>query len=127
MTMSSSAIMSSSSSESSPITISVRRSSCAAVGLLDLEQLLADQRVDPGRVAEDRAQLGDPLLQVGVLGLDLLAREAGEPREAEVEDRLGLDLGEAEARHQALCGPTSVSSEPRIRAITASRLSSAIR
>ena len=48
----------------------------AAVGLLDLEQLLADQRVDAGRVAEDRAQLGDALLQVGVLRLDLLAREA---------------------------------------------------
>ena len=100
--------MSSSSSESSPITISVRRSSCAAVGLLDLEQLLADQRVDAGGVAEDRAQLGDPLLQVGVLGLDLLAGEAGEPREPEVEDRLRLDLGEAEVRHQALAGRVGV-------------------
>ena len=52
------------------------------------------------RVAEDRAELGDPLLQVGVLVLDLLAREPGEAREAEVEDRLGLDLGEPELLHQ---------------------------
>ena len=57
--------------------------------------------VDPGRVAEDRAQLGDALLQVGVLVLDLLAREPGEAGEAEVEDRLRLDLGELEALHQA--------------------------
>ena len=48
--------------------------------------------VDARRVAEDRAQLADPLDQVGVLVLDLLPREAGEAREAEVEDRLRLDL-----------------------------------
>ena len=47
----------------------------AAVDLLDLEQLLADDAVDLRLVAEDVAQLGDPLLQVGVLVLDLLARE----------------------------------------------------
>ena len=34
--------------------------------------------VDPRLVAEDRAQLGDPLLQVGVLVLDLLALEPGQ-------------------------------------------------
>ena len=70
--------MSSSSSESSPATISVRRSSPLAVDLLDLEQLLADQRVDAGRIAEDRAELGDALLEIGVLVLDLLARESGQ-------------------------------------------------
>ena len=58
-------------------------------------------RVDPGLVAEDRPELGDALLQVGVLVLDLLALEPGEAREAQVEDRLGLDLGELEALHQA--------------------------
>ena len=72
----------------------------ACVHLLDLEQLLANERVDAGRVAQDRAQLGDPFLEVGVLGLDLLAREAGQSREAKVEDRLRLDLGEAELAHQ---------------------------
>src|SRR5258705_13462535 len=68
----------------------------ATVDLLDLEQLLADERIDAGLVAEDRAQLRNALLQVLELRLDLLAREAGEPREAEVEDRLRLDLGERE-------------------------------
>ena len=47
------------------------------------------------------AQLGDPLLQVAELVLDLLAREAGEAREPHVEDRLRLDLGEPEPLHQA--------------------------
>ena len=58
--------------------------------------------VDLRLVAEDVAQLGDPLLQVLVLVLDLLAREPGEPREAHVENRLRLDLGELELRHQLL-------------------------
>ena len=80
----------------------------AAVGLLDLEQLLPDQRVDAGGVAEDRPELGDALLQVGVLGLDLLAGEAGEPREPEVEDRLRLDLGEPELAHQPGAGRVGV-------------------
>ena len=65
--------------------------------LLDLEQLLADERVDPDLVGEDRAELGDALLEVGVLLLDSLALETGEALETEVEDRLRLDLGELEA------------------------------
>ena len=71
-----------------------------AVDLLDLEQLLADQRVDPGGVAEDRAELRDPLLQVAELVLDPLALEPRERAEPEVEDRLRLLLRELEARHQ---------------------------
>ena len=54
----------------------------AAVGLLELEQLLPDQRVDLRLVGEQRAQLADALLEVGVLVLDLLAREAGEAARA---------------------------------------------
>ena len=71
-----------------------------AVDRLDLEQLLADHRVDALLVAEDRAELGDPFLQIGVLLLDALALEPGQRAEAEVEDRLRLDLRELEARHQ---------------------------
>src|SRR5581483_10488375 len=71
-----------------------------AVHVLDLEQLLADERVDPCRVAEDRAQFLDALAEVLVLGLDLLACETGEAGEAKVEDRLRLDLGELEALHE---------------------------
>ena len=48
-------------------------------------------------------------------------------REPEVEDRLRLDLGERELLHQARCAPSSASAAARISAITASRLSSAIR
>src|SRR4029453_15346907 len=69
----------------------------ARVGVLDLEQLLADQTVDLGLPAENRPELADALLQVGVLVLDALALEPGEALEAEVEDRLRLDLGELEA------------------------------
>ena len=61
-----------------------------AVALVDFVELLDDQRVDPGRVAEDRAQLADPLHQVCVLVADFVGLERGEPREAHVEDRLRL-------------------------------------
>ena len=58
--------------------------------------------VDPRLVAEDRAQLGDPLQEILVLVLDPLALERGQRAQAEVEDRLRLDLGELELLHQAL-------------------------
>ena len=44
----------------------------------------------------------DALLEVAVLVLDLLAREAGQPREPHVEDRLRLVLGERELCHQTV-------------------------
>ncbi len=46
------------------------------------------------------AELGDPLLQVLELRLDLLAREACEAGEPHVEDRLRLDLAQLEPLHQ---------------------------
>ena len=73
-----------------------------AVALLDLEQLLLDQAHHARLVAEDLAQLLDPLERVRVLLLDLVRLERGEPLEAQVEDRLGLDLREAELVHQAV-------------------------
>src|SRR5262245_11002783 len=72
-----------------------------AVDLLDLEQLLPDEAIDPRLVAEDRAQLADPLDEVLVLVLDPLALERGQRAEPEVEDRLRLDLGQLELFHQA--------------------------
>ena len=75
-----------------------------AVALVDLVELLDDDRVDSGRVAEDRAQLGDRLHQLVVLGADLVGLERGQPGEAHVEDRLRLDLGELELLHQARRG-----------------------
>ena len=69
----------------------------SAVELLDLEQLLANESIDLGLVGENRPQLGDTLLQVRELLLDLLAGKTGEAREAEVENRLRLDLCQLEA------------------------------
>src|SRR4029450_8525002 len=61
------------------------------------EQLLADDAVDSRGISQDRPQLADPLLQVGVLVLDPLALEAGESAQPQVQDRLRLDLREPEA------------------------------
>ena len=80
--------------------------------LLDLEQLLADERPDPRLVAQDRPQLSDPLHEILVLVLDPLALERGQRAQAEVEDRLGLDLGELELLHQALARSLRVGRGP---------------
>jgi hypothetical protein len=76
----------------------VRRSS----DFPELGQLFLDHGVDAGGIAEDRAQLRDALLQVVELRLDLVPREFRQPGEAEVEDRLRLDLGEVEGAHEPL-------------------------
>ena len=76
-------------------------------------------------VAEDRAQLGDRLDELRVLGPDLVRLERGQALQAHVEDRLGLLLRELELVDQAVARGVRVL-EPRISAITASRLSSAI-
>ena len=75
-----------------------------AVLLLDLLELLDDDREDELLVLEDAPQLGDPLLQGGVLLLDLEPLELGQPLELELEDGLGLDLGQPELLHQPLAG-----------------------
>ena len=67
-----------------------------AVTLLELVQLLHDDAVDPRRLSQDRPQGGDPLDQLGVLGANLVGLQRREPRQAHVEDRLGLLLGELE-------------------------------
>ena len=78
----------------------MRRSSRAPVDLLELEQLLLDQRGDVGLVAEQHPELRDALLEVGVLVLDALALEPREGAQPEIEDRLRLELAEPEALHQ---------------------------
>ncbi len=55
-------------------------------------------------VAEDRAQLGDPLGDIGVLLFDAVGLQRGELREAQIEDRGGLDRAQLEARDQLLAG-----------------------
>ena len=66
------------------------RAAVAAVGVADLEQLLLDHAQHARLVAEDRAQLLDPLHEVGVLLLDLAGLQRGEALQPEVEDGLRL-------------------------------------
>ena len=69
----------------------------------------------------------DELDDLEVLGLDLLALEAGQAAEAHVEDGVGLDLGEPE---RASCRPARAvvrcRCDARMSAMTSSRWSSAI-
>ena len=99
-----------------------RSSACAS---RDLEQLLADDRVDRGLVAEQRAQLLDLFDQVVVLGLDLVGLHRGEALEAQVEDRLGLFARELELGHQSFAGCVRVG-DARISATTSSMFPTAI-
>ena len=64
-------------------------------------QLLLDQRQDLVLVAEQLAQLADALDHVGVLAPDRVGLERGQLLQAQLEDRLGLDLGQPEALDQA--------------------------
>ena len=61
-----------------------------------------------GRVGEDVLELGDELDDREVLVLDLLALEGGEAGEPHVEDGLGLQLGQVEARHQVVARDVDV-------------------
>ena len=126
ITMSSSAIMSSSIEVGLPghdLRSPIVR---AAVNVLELEQLLLDERRDPRLVAEQHTQLRDPLLQVRVLVLDPLALEPGERAEPKVEDRLRLQLAEPKRSMRPVLA-SSASSDARISWMTSSRLSSAMR
>ena len=73
------------------------RAALAGVLALQLGELVLDDREDAGRVGEDVLELGDELDDREVLLLDLLALEGREAGEPHVEDRLGLELGQAEA------------------------------
>ena len=55
-------------------------------------------RQDARRVGEDVLELGDELDHREVLVLDLLALERGQAAQLHLEDGVGLDLGQLEAR-----------------------------
>ena len=76
----------------------------AGVLLLQLGQLVLDDREDAGRVGEDVLELGDLLDDREVLVLDLLALEGGQAGQSHVEDRLGLEVRQLEPRHQVRLG-----------------------
>ena len=82
----------------------------ARAGVLGLDggELVLDDGQDARRVGEDVLELGDELDDLEVLVLDLLALEGGQAGQAHVQDRLGLDLGQAEAGHQVGAGRVDV-------------------
>ena len=77
------------------------RAARVAVVVADLLQLVGDDLVDAPGLAEDVLQVRDEDLDLLQLVDDLLPLEAGEPLELHLEDRVGLDLAEAEAAHEA--------------------------
>ena len=120
---SSSTIRSSTAISSAAATISVRRASAWASRICSSS--LVDDRVDALRRAEDVPQVGDPDAQLGELVDDLLALEAGQPLQLQLEDLAGLDLAEAEARDEAGVRLVGLAAA-RMSAITSSRWSRAI-
>src|SRR5262249_14530795 len=80
----------------------------AAVDAADLDELLANDGVDPRRIAEDAAQLLDPLAEVAVLLFDPAPLEAGQRAEPQIENRLRLDLGQLKATHQRIASAVGV-------------------
>ena len=76
-----------------------------AEALADLEQLLDHDLADPGVAREQLLQVRDLRAHLGELVEHFLALERGQRAQAHVEDRVGLALGEREARHQLRCAP----------------------
>ncbi len=74
------------------------RPSGVAVALLDIFQVILDEFEYTTRVLEDLAQVGDLFDDRLILLLDLLALKLGEAAEGQVQDGLGLPLGELERR-----------------------------
>ena len=102
------------------------RAPLIAVFFLDLFKLIDDDSVDLLFVGENRAELGDQFHRLAVLFHDLVALQAGQTLQAEIQNRLGLNLAQSEVLIKPSLA-TRGSEEPRIKAITASRLSSAMR
>jgi hypothetical protein len=70
-------------------------------------QLVDDHLGDPLRARQDVHQVGDPFEQLGVIADDLVALEAGQPLQAQFEDRLRLRFRQQVAvLRQAELGPS---------------------
>src|SRR5215217_5738693 len=79
-----------------------RRPALVGVGRPDLAQLLLHYAVNLRLVGQHAFEVLDLLLQVLVLALHLLALHRGETLQPEVEDGLGLTLGELEVLHEVV-------------------------
>ena len=76
------------------------RASIVPVRVADRFQLVHDDLHQQALAGQDGAQALDRLQQLGELVEDLLPLEAGQPLQLHVEDRLRLNLREAELGHQ---------------------------
>ncbi len=72
--------------------------------LSDLRELVFDDLPPPGRVGEDRLEIGDPLVELRQFGTQLVDLERREPAKRHVEDGVRLDLGELEPLDQPAAG-----------------------
>ena len=97
-----------------------------AVLLDDLGELVAHDPALALRLGQDVLEVGDLGLDLGQVVDDPLALQGGQPAQLHVEDGLGLDLVDVEQLDQALRGRCRRSREARIRAITSSSASSAL-
>ena len=72
--------------------------------LFDLEHLLFDDAAQEHAVLEHALEVGDALLELVQLVLDLLALQADQTAQAHLEDGLGLLFGKVETLDQAIGG-----------------------
>src|SRR5215472_10435310 len=77
------------------------RAALVAELLLEDADLVFDKPVDAALAAQDLFEVRDGLEERDVLFFDLLPFESDEPLQTQVEDRIGLDLGQLEFLHQA--------------------------
>ena len=79
-----------------------------AVLLLQLGQIFLDQLENLAVILQQALQVGDMGGDLGVLVLDLLPLQRSQPAQLHIEDGRGLNLGQAEARHQLAAGVVGV-------------------
>ena len=87
-------------------TICVRRSS--PIFFLDVLELLDDDFVDFLLVGEYGAQFCDQRDGLAMFLHNLVALQTGQPLQAQVENRLGLQIAQCELAHQAFFGGFAV-------------------
>ena len=76
------------------------RAAAISVGRLHLFQFLGRHAAHPLGRLEQRLQILDQRGDFLVFGLDLLALQSSQPAQLQIEDGIGLELGQLEAFHQ---------------------------
>ncbi len=65
--------------------------------LANVGEFLANHGVEPALVGQDGLELGDDASQLGQFLVELGPAQAGQASQGQIEDVVGLDLGELEA------------------------------